>query len=166
MTFKGNGEDRHFSRFSAISSLINLKIPKTSFFFNFLLKKRWETFQRQPDPLAKPRSFPRLSWGCQFSSFLPSLGGLNEIPIQAPCLTALPGDSHSSALICPSPRLCVRLALLVSSCLWFFPAHQKNHKLSGDDQRPAPDASCWGYHVGEVSTGGVSHPRPLCHPCP
>lgn len=125
VTFKGNGEDRHFPRFSAISLLINLKIPKTSFFFNFLLKKRWERFQRQPDPLAKPRSFPCLSCGCQFSSFLPSLNRLNESPILAPRLTALPGDSHSSALMCPSPHLSVRLALLASSCLWFFPAHQK-----------------------------------------
>lgn len=116
-----------FSWFSAISLLINLKIPKTSFFFNFLLKRRWEKFRRQPDPLAKPRSFPHLSWGCQFSSSLPSLNRLNEIPIQTPRLTALPGDSHSSGLICPSPHLCVRLALLMSSCLWFFPAHQKNH---------------------------------------
>lgn len=113
--------------FSSVLSNFLADKSEDSFFFNFLLKKRWEKFRRQPDPPAKPRSFPHLSWGCQFSSSLPSLNRLNEIPIQTPRLTALPGDSHSSALICPSPHLCVHLALLMSSCLWFFPAHQKNH---------------------------------------
>lgn len=98
-----------FPPFSVISQLVNLKGPKTSFSYSFLFKKRCEKLQRQPGSPARPQKpAPSLGWGpAQFPS--PSLTEPQKR--QSPRGHLLSGAP--SLRPGPSPRLCVRPALLM-----------------------------------------------------
>ena len=136
VTVKGNVEDRRFPRFSGTSLLVNLKIPKTSFSFNFSVTKRCEKFRRQAP------------CGYQFSPFLPSL---NKPDKNANCsphvlsagLAVMPGESRAFTVICLSftPPLCTFCIVDVFLFCDFF-LGTTNVSYQVKVKCPASDVSC------------------------